>query len=399
MDLSQNLAGPYCTQILGDLGADVVKVERPGAGDPARAWGPPFADGQSTIFLSANRNKRSITLDLKTEEGREVLHRLIARADVFVQSFRAGVIESLGFSVDAVRAAHPRLIYCSVTAYGARGPLRELPGYDPLMQAHGGLMSVTGQPGMPARVGTSVVDLGTGMWAATGVLAALRERDRTGAGTHIVSSLWETTLAWNAYHLMGYWAEGAVPEPRGTAFPLIAPYGAFPTADGQLMIAAANDGLFVRLCRALGLVEAAADARFRDNPSRVRHRNDVDALVAGTTRTLPTAELEERLRRAGVPCAPIHDIGQVAAEPQTSASGIVADAPGMGASAVPFIGLPLEWDERRAEVRRGAPRPGEHGVELLEELGFDGDRIAQLIEVGIVDRPGVPPGPITEKSQ
>jgi crotonobetainyl-CoA:carnitine CoA-transferase CaiB-like acyl-CoA transferase len=214
-----------------------------------------------------------------------------------------------------------------------------------------------------------------------------------------VSSLWETTLAWNAYHLMGYWADGTVPEPRGTGFPLIAPYGAFPTADGQLMIAAANDGLFVRLCRAIGLEAWAAADRFRTNPSRVRHREEVDATIGAATAALTTAELESKLRAAGVPCAPILDIGEVAAEPQTRAGGIVADAPGAGASDVPFIGLPLEWDERRTEVTRGAPRAGEHGPELLAELGFDADRIAHFIASGIVDRPGTPPGPITEKQE
>jgi crotonobetainyl-CoA:carnitine CoA-transferase CaiB-like acyl-CoA transferase len=357
LDLSQNLAGPFCTQTLADLGADVIKVEPP-HGDPARDWGPPFHDGASTIFRSANRNKRGVVLDLKSEPGRTALWKLIDDADVLVQSFRAGVIDRLGFGEAVVRARSPRLIYVSVTAYGEHGPLRELPGYDPLMQAHGGLMAVTGEPGRPARIGTSVVDMGTGLWATIAVLAALRERERTGAGAHVSASLYETTLAWNAYHLMGWFAERHVPEPCGTAFPLIAPYGAFPCRDGRLMIAAANDRLFQRLCAALALPELAGDARFATNPARVAHRALVDDVVARATRALSVDEAVATLRAAGVPCAPILDIAAVAAEPQTLASGILATAPGE-ADACPHVLPPLRWDGRRATLRRDAPRLGD----------------------------------------
>jgi formyl-CoA transferase/CoA:oxalate CoA-transferase len=369
IDLSQNLAGPCCTQILADLGASVIKVEPPG-GDPARAWGPPFCGPDSTLFLSANRNKRSIVLDLKQEWGREVLERLVARADVFVQSLRAGAIERLGFGPDAVRAAHPRLVYCSVTAYGARGPLRDLPGYDPLLQARGGLMSVTGIPGQPVRVGTSVVDMGTGMWAALGILAALRERDRTGTGAHVVASLFDTTLAWTAYHLMGWFAQGVVPEPRGASFPSIAPYGSFPARDGALMIAAANDALFVRLCSALGLDALAQDARFRTNPDRVAHRVALESRIAEATAQLDRSTLELRLREAGVPCAPIQRIDEVAADPHTAATGMIALA-GQGPPGYRAIGLPLEWDGVRPEPGPPAPAAGQHTAEILAELGYD----------------------------
>jgi crotonobetainyl-CoA:carnitine CoA-transferase CaiB-like acyl-CoA transferase len=354
VDLSQNLAGPYCTQTLGDLGATVLKVEPP-AGDPARAWGPPFWGGDSTLFLSANRNKQSITLDLKQDADRAILDEHIAGADVFVQSFRAGVIDRLGFGADELRQRDPRLIYCSIGAYGEEGPLREQPGYDPLMQAHAGLISVTGHPGQPARVGTSIVDIGTGLWAAIGILAALRERDATGVGAHVGAALFETALAWNAYHIMGYLASGRIPSPAGTAFPLIAPYDAFPTADGQLMIAAANDGLFVRLCDALSLHELRDDPRTRTNPERVAVKDLVNSTVAAATCRFTTAELEQKLRAAGVPCAPVLDVAQVVAHEQTIATGMLQRIGRPGAPDYTAVAPPLTFDGVRPGA--GAPPP------------------------------------------
>jgi crotonobetainyl-CoA:carnitine CoA-transferase CaiB-like acyl-CoA transferase len=343
IDLSQNLAGPYCTQALGDLGATVIKVEPP-AGDPARAWGPPFWRGDSTLFLSANRNKRSITLDLSSAADRAELDALVQTADVFVQAFRQGVIDKLGFGVETLRARDPRLIYCSITAYGDEGPLSGLAGYDPLMQAHAGLMSVTGHPGAPARVGTSIVDMGTGLWATIGILAALRERDVTGKGAHVSAALYETALAWNAYHMMGYLANGVTPGPAGTGFPLIAPYDAFPTSDGRLMIAAANDGLFVKLCDALGLHELRDDDRMKTNPQRVAMKDLVNRAVSSATRKFTTQDLEARLRSAGVPCAPVFDVAQVVDAPQTIASGMLHKVGMDGAPDYTAVAMPLKFD-------------------------------------------------------
>lgn len=337
----------------------MVKVERPEGGDPARRWGPPFVSGAGSIFAFTNRGKRSIALDLRSDEGRDTLRTLIGQSDVLIEALRPGALERLGFGPDAVRELNPRLVYCSVGAYGEKGPLRALPGYDPLMQAHAGLMSVTGAVGGgPARVGTSLVDMGTGMWLAVGVLAALRERETTGGPPpRISTSLYDTALAWNGYHLLGVLAEGTVPRAMGSELPMIAPYGAFPTADGQLMIAAANDGLFRRLCACLGLEDAAADGRFATNPDRVANRAAVNAAVSAGTSSHSTEGLLQLLRDAGVPCAPIQDLFAVAEDPQTEASGMLVRT-----EAGPAVALPLRRDGERFPVRGGVPAAGQDSV-------------------------------------
>ena len=266
-DLTQNVAGPFCTQILGDMGAEVVKVERPGRGDDARAWAPPHWGEESATFMAFNRNKRSLTLDLKRDGGVEILRRLVRRADVFVQSLHAGAVEGLGLDFAGASTLNPRLVYCSITAFGTEGPLKDRPGYDPLMQAYGGLMSVNGHPGQePARVGTSIVDMGTGMWAALGIVAALRERDRTGRAVEVTTALFETALMWVAYHAMGYLGTGEVPQAQGSGTAMIVPYQAFPTTDGYAMIAAGSDSLFAKLTTVLGAPELAARSALRGQP-------------------------------------------------------------------------------------------------------------------------------------
>jgi crotonobetainyl-CoA:carnitine CoA-transferase CaiB-like acyl-CoA transferase len=385
VDLTQNVAGPFCTQILGDMGAEVVKVERPGRGDDARAWAPPFWGEESASFMAFNRNKRSLALDLKREGGLEVLRRLVARADVFVQSLRAGAIAGLGLDYPAARVLNPRLVYCPITAYGPRGPLAQLPGYDPLMQAYAGLMSVNGHPGHePARVGTSIVDMGTGMWAALGIMGGLRQRESTGRGLEVSTALFDTTLMWVSYHAMGYLGSGEVPRPQGSGTQMIAPYQAFPTADGYAMIGAASDTLFVRLAGALDAPELARDERFLDNPSRVRHRAALAEAVGTRTRALKTADLLARLRGAGVPSAPILTVAQVLAEPQTEASGMLVGAPHPRLSDYRSIGLPIEWNGHRPGVRRVPPALGEHSADVLTWLGYTLDDVRSLKTQGLV---------------
>ena len=385
VDLTQNVAGPFCTQILGDMGAEVVKVERPGRGDDARAWAPPFWGEESASFMAFNRNKRSLALDLKREGGLEVLRRLVRRADVFVQSLRAGAIAELGLDYAAASTSNPRLIYCSITAYGPRGPLAQLPGYDPLMQAYAGLMSVNGHPGQePSRVGTSLGDMGTGMWAALGIMAGLRQRESTGRGVEVTTALFDTTLMWVSYHAMGYLGSGEVPQAQGSGTAMIAPYQAFPTADGYAMIGAASDALFARLAGALEAPGLLADPRFADNPSRVRHRADVVEAVSARTRAFKTADLLERLRAAGVPGAPIHTIDRVLQEPQTEASGMLVGAPHPRLPDYRSIGLPIQWDGRRPGVRRVPPKLGEHTADVLTWLGYTLDDVRNLKTQGLV---------------
>jgi crotonobetainyl-CoA:carnitine CoA-transferase CaiB-like acyl-CoA transferase len=384
-DLSQNVAGPFCTQILGDMGAEVVKLERPGRGDDARAWAPPWWDDESASFMAFNRNKRSLAIDLKREGGLEVLRRLLGRSDVFVQSLRAGAAAELGLDFAGARRLNPRIVYCAITAYGPRGPLAGLPGYDPLMQAYGGLMSVNGHPGQePARVGTSIVDMATGMWAALGIVAGLRQRDATGRAVEVTTALFDTALMWVSYHAMGWFATGEVPQPQGSGTAMIAPYQAFPTADGYAMIAAGSDALFARLAAALGAPELARDPRFADNPARVTHRAALVEALGARTRAHKTADLLDLLRAGGVPSAPILTVDRVMQEPQTQASGMLLSAPHPRHADYRSLGLPIEWDGRRPGLRRVPPRLGEHTADVLTWLGYTLDDVRNLKTNGLI---------------
>jgi crotonobetainyl-CoA:carnitine CoA-transferase CaiB-like acyl-CoA transferase len=378
-DLTQNVAGPTCTQILGDLGAEVVKVERPGRGDDARAWAPPYWGDESATFMSVNRNKRSLAVDVKQPDGRAIVERLVSRADVFVQSLRAGAVSELGLDWERASLLNPRLVYCSVTAFGTEGPLADRPGYDPLMQALGGIMSVNGHPGQPpARVPVSIVDMGTGMWAAIAILGALRERDRTGRGANVTTALYETALAWSVFQMNQYFGTGEVPQPQGSGTAMICPYEAFPTRDAWVMIAAGSDALFVKACEGLGVPGLPRDARFAGNPARVANRAALFDALSAVTRALTSEEVLRRLQQAGVPCAPILTLDRVAAEPQTEASGILVSAKHPRLPDYRAVGLPIRWDGERPPVARVPPLLGEHTAEVLAQLGYDPASITEL---------------------
>lgn len=380
LELARNVAGPFATMILAELGADVVKVEHPGGGDDARQWGPPFWSGETPTFLALNRNKRSITLDLHEPSARPVLERLLGTSDVLVESFRPGFLDRLGYGYAWAASHTPRIVYCSITPYGDRGPLRDRPGYDPLMQARGGVVSVTGAPGRPPVLcGISVIDMGTGMWAAIAILAALGQRRAAGRGQRIVTSLYETTLMWMAYHLASYWASGVAPSRVGSGTVMIAPYEAFATRDGHLGIAAGNDRLFGRLCQALGHPEWAGDDRFLRNEDRVRNRDALHATIEAVSRTWTAQELADALDRAGVPASPISSAAEVAADPQALALGIFQSAPHPTIPGFLSMGLPVLLDGVRPPLRRCPPARGEHTAEVLAELRFTPEEIDALL--------------------
>lgn len=362
VEIGQSVAAPYAGQVLGDLGAEVIKIEKP-AGDDARYWGPPFVDGAAATFQALNRNKHSWALDLRDERQQTLLRALIfERADVVIQNMRPGQVETLGLDAGTLRARKPSLVYCNLGAFGRGGPLEDRPGYDPLMQAFGGIMSVVGEPGgKPVRVGPSIIDLGAGMWAVLGIQAALLRRAATGVGATVDTSLFEAAVAWMTMYAAQYQSSGNVPGKNGSGQAGIVPYRAFRTADGDLVVAAGNNTLFAKLCAALGSPEWAADPRFVDNPSRVQHAEALYALLEPEFLASGNASWIERLDVAGVPCAPVQDVAQMLAHPQTKSLDLVQPVPG---SSIPMIGLPVRFDGARPQPRHASPALGAHTPDL-----------------------------------
>ena len=372
VDVTTSLAGPYCTQILASLGADVLKVEHPDGGDEARHWGPPFVAGASPLFQAANAGKRSLALSFRSPEGREALLRVAGSADVFVQSLRPGLAVERGIGPDDVRARNPELVYVSIGAFGPCGPLASEPGYDPLLQAFVGIVSLTGEEDRPGvRVGTSLIDLATGTWAALAVLAALK----VGGGRAIELSLLEVALGLVGTQVTGFLGAGDVPRRTGTGFPLIVPYQAFPTADGELMICAGNDRLYAALRDALGLPD---EPRFASNPGRVENRGELVALISERLAAGTRASWLERLRAAGVPASPVQDVGAAATHEQTRAIGILEDL-----GAYTTVGPPVSFDGERPSLASPAPPLGAHTGDALREAGYDEAQIAGLLRAGI----------------
>jgi crotonobetainyl-CoA:carnitine CoA-transferase CaiB-like acyl-CoA transferase len=362
VEIGQNLAGPYAAEILARLGADVIKVERPGAGDDARGWGPPFPGGAGSSFHAVNAGKRSIAVDLKDPAEVAWLRGFAAAADVVVENLRAGVLDELGLGAGVLRADNPRLIYCAVSAFGPTGPLRRRPGYEPMIQAFAGLMLVSGEEGgPPVRVGVPMLDYGTGMWAAIGVLAALAQRQRTGAGCTVDAALFETALAWMGGHVPSLQLAGEMPPRHLTGSPKLVPFQAFETKTGPIVIAAGNDRLFAALARALERPDWAQDPRFRDNAGRFAHKAVLLADIEAITRTRTKGEWLDRLEQAGVPCAPIHTLPEALAQPQTQAAEIIQRLPGLD---LDLVGLPLRFDGVRPPLPGPSPRVGEHDPEL-----------------------------------
>jgi crotonobetainyl-CoA:carnitine CoA-transferase CaiB-like acyl-CoA transferase len=370
LDFTRVLAGPYCTMVLADLGADIIKVERDGTGDDLRQWGPPFMpDGESTYFLSVNRNKRSIVLDLKNASGRDLALKLAQRSDVVLENFRTGVMESLGLGYEQLRDINPRLVYCSITGYGATGPLAERPGYDVIMQGMGGLMSVTGEPeGVPTRVGVAIVDVATGLYSAIAVLGALQSRTRSEQGQRVDLSLLETCLAVMPNLTAGYLMAGAKPDRLGNGHPNSVPYRVFPTKDGNLTLAVGNDGHWRRLCVAVGHPELAADPRYAENRARIERRAEVDELVSGWFRHKTTDEWVELLSKEEVPCGPVHSVDRVLADAQIKALETVKTVTHATSGPLRMVGAPFHLSTDNTEPYLPPPRLGEHTMTVLKEL-------------------------------
>ncbi len=396
LDLSRILAGPWCTQVLGDLGAEVIKVERPGSGDDTRSWGPPFVkapDGTETrdsaYFMGTNRGKRSLTLDIASAEGGRLARSLSAACDVMIENYKFGDMKRYGLDYESLAQVNPRLVYCSITGFGQTGPYRERAGYDFMIQAMGGLMSVTGERddlpgGGPQKCGVPIADIMTGMYAAVAIVSALRERDRSGLGQYIDMSLLDTQVAWLANQGLNYLISGQVPRRWGNAHPNLTPYQAFPTRDGNLILAIGNDGQFQRFCEVAGLA-IAADPRFVDNRARLTHRDELVAIVARAMKARTTAEWMRALEENNVPCGPINTIDEVFCDPQVAARGLRFELPHSAAGRVPQVGNPIKFSRTAIEYRRAPPVLGEHTQEVLEEvLGLGSGEIASLRSRGIV---------------
>lgn len=384
LELSRHLAGPFAAMTLADLGADVIKVEPPGRGDDTRGY-PPFWNGVSCYYLSANRNKRSITLNLQPEEGQEVAKKLIAESDILIHNFRSGTMERWGLGYDQLRELNPRLIFCAISAVGSDGPDRDRAGVDLLMQAYGGLMSITGESGRPpVRVGTSLVDLTAGANAVQGILAALYVRERTGQGQRIESSLLEGQVSWLTYHAVSYFATGAVPERLGSSHASVAPYGAFPTSDGFLLVAVASDALWRRFCDAIKRRDLLEEPRFVTNALRCSNRDDLTEVLNSILSQNTAESWAARMDAAGVPCSPVNSIDTVLNLPQVAHRNMIVDVPRDDIPDLRLPGVAIKMSDTPGSVRTPPPDLGQHTDEVLVAAGFDKDAIERFRESGVV---------------
>jgi len=380
LDLTRILAGPLCAQMLGDMGADVIKVEPPGAGDDTRTWGPPFSGGESAYFLGVNRNKRSLTLNMAVKGGQEILAQLVKKADVLVENFKLGTLEKWGITNEWLEQHAPRVVRCSITGYGSSGPDAALPGYDFILQAESGLMSICGEPdGTPTKYGVAIVDVVTGLYACNSILAALAARSRTGRGQHVEVCLYDSGVAMLINVASNYLVSGKDARRFGNGHPNIVPYTTYATADSMIAVAVGNDTQFARFAETAGHPEWARDARFARNPGRVTYREALDDLIAQALKGARTAAWIKKLRAAGVPCGPINSVAEALNDPHTLARDMVRTVKHPTAGDLKMVGIPFRLNGTPATIRRAPPLLGQHTEEVLgTELGLSAERIGQL---------------------
>ncbi|MFD1019378.1 CaiB/BaiF CoA transferase family protein [Thalassobacillus hwangdonensis] len=375
LDLSRVLAGPYCTMILGDLGADVIKVEAPGGSDETRGWGPPFQKGVSAYYLCANRNKRSVTIDLKSEEGKAMIERLVKESDVVIHNFKTGTMERLGIGYEHLHSLNNRIVFCSITGFGETGPNRELPGYDFIIQAMSGLMSITGEAdGEPQKLGVAITDILTGLYACIGIQAALLERERSGTGQKLDISLYDTAVSSLVNIASNYLMSGKIPERLGNHHANIVPYQTFRTADGEMVIAVGNDKQFERLCKVIGKPDLAADERFQTNPSRVAHREKLTEILQESFLMYSTAYWKMHCDHVNIPCGPIQNLAQVEQDPQLTERNMFIGMEHPTAGPIRMVGSPLKLSRTKVNYRHYPPEAGEHNEEILGPLHQGTDR-------------------------
>lgn len=385
LDLTRALAGPYCTMLLADYGAEVIKVELPGTGDDTRGWGPPFVKGESAYFLSINRNKKSLTLDMKHPRSKEILERMIKHSDILVENFRPGTADRLGLGYPQVKEINPAIIYCSISGFGQDGPYRELPGFDQTLQGMGGMMSITGEPeGPPLKVGVAIADISGGMFAAFGIMLALYYRQKTGKGQWVDTSLLDSQVAWLTYRAGEYFASGKLPEKVGSGHPMIVPYQAFKAKDEYINIAVGNDQLWKRFCKVVNLENLMDDPRFATNAKRVENRKELIPIISRVIETKTGNEWLKLFEEAGIPAGPIYTLDKLFADPQVIHRKMVVEIDHPKAGKIKVTGVPVKLSETPGAITSPPPLLGQHNWEVLEALGYSKEEIERFIAEKVI---------------
>jgi formyl-CoA transferase/CoA:oxalate CoA-transferase len=385
LDLTRALAGPYCTMLLADYGAEVIKVELPGTGDDTRGWGPPFVQGESAYFMSINRNKKSLTLDMKNPKSKDILERMIKQSDIIVENFRPGAADRLGLGYEQVKKINPKIIYCSISGFGQDGPYRELPGFDQTLQGMGGMMSITGEPdGPPMKVGVAIADISGGMFAAFGIMLALLHREKTGKGQWVDTSLLDSQIAWLTYRAGEYFASGKLPEKVGSGHPMIVPYQAFKAKDEFINIAVGNDQLWKRFRKVINMENIMDDPKFVTNAKRVENRKELIPILSKVIEQKTGAEWLKLLEDAGIPAGPIYTLDKLFSDPQVLHRKMMVELTHPKAGKIKVTGVPVKLSESPGEITAPPPLLGQHNKEVLKDLGYSAEEIEKLIADKVV---------------